>query len=87
MTTSTPSTARPVSIDELVERLTDPDLAVVDVRPLTAYNGWRTGTESRGGHIPGAVSFPLEWLTTVDEPEIRRLLERKGLAGDREVVV
>ncbi len=87
MTTQNPSTTRPISSDELVERLADPSLAIVDVRPLTAYNGWRTGTESRGGHIPGAVSFPLEWLTTVDGPEISRLFERKGLVGDREVVV
>ena len=57
-----PSTIRPTvsstdvrTIDtaDLRDRLGDPRLSVVDVRPLTAYNGWRLGTESRGGHVPG----------------------------------
>ena len=87
MTGSIPSIARPISSAELVARLNDPTLAIVDVRPLTAYNGWRTDAESRGGHIPGAMSFPLEWLTAVDGPEIGLLLERKGLTPDREIAV
>jgi molybdopterin synthase sulfurtransferase len=86
MTGSTATDTRPISTTELAQRLTDPGLVIVDIRPLTAYNGWRTGGESRGGHIPGAVSFPLDWLTTVDGPEISRLLERKGLTPDREIV-
>ena len=59
-----------IRVNALRDRLGDPSLTVVDVRPLTAYNGWRLGTESRGGHVPGATAFPVEWLRTVDEPEI-----------------
>ena len=43
-----------------------PELALIDVRPLPAYNGWRLDDEARGGHIPGAVAFPIEWLASVD---------------------
>ena len=46
---------RTIDIQELRERLDDPSLTVVDVRPLAAYNGWRLGSELRGGHSPAAV--------------------------------
>ena len=82
-TSSTPT----ISTDDLRDRLADPDLTIVDARPLTGYNGWRLDGEARGGHIPGAVPFPSAWLTSVDEPEIRRILDEKGVVPGRDVVV
>jgi thiosulfate/3-mercaptopyruvate sulfurtransferase len=76
-----------IETSELRDRLGDPSLTLVDVRPLAAYNGWRLNGEARGGHIPGASAFPIDWLRTVDEPEIARLLAGKGVAPDRDVVV
>jgi thiosulfate/3-mercaptopyruvate sulfurtransferase len=78
---------RTIDIQELRERLDDPSLTVVDVRPLAAYNGWRLGRELRGGHIPGATPFPIAWLDSVDEPEIARLSAGKGITADRDIVV
>ncbi|OGO51847.1 MAG: hypothetical protein A2Z32_09410 [Chloroflexi bacterium RBG_16_69_14] len=75
-----------ISTSELRDRLDDPDLTIVDVRPLAAYNGWRLQGEARGGHIPGAKAFPTAWLGTVDEAEIERLLDAKGLMAGREIV-
>lgn len=60
---------------------------VVDVRPLRFYNGWRQGDDPRGGHIPGAVSFPVEWLDSVDAPELARIVNEKGLTAAAPVVV
>ena len=85
MTTTTPRST--ISTEELRDRLTDPSLTIVDVRSLAAYNGWRQADDVRGGHIPGAAAFPIDWLRTVDEPEIARLLAGKGVAPDRDVVV
>jgi thiosulfate/3-mercaptopyruvate sulfurtransferase len=76
-----------ISTTELRDRLEDPTLTIVDVRPLAAYNGWRLEDEPRGGHIPGATAFPAEWLRTVDEAEIERLLETKGIVAGRDIVV
>jgi thiosulfate/3-mercaptopyruvate sulfurtransferase len=76
-----------ISTEELRGRLANPDLTIVDIRPLAAYNGWRLGGDARGGHIPGAVSFPWAWLGSVDDEEIRRLFQAKGIATDRTVVV
>jgi molybdopterin synthase sulfurtransferase len=81
------TTTRSIDTAELRDRLDDPSLTIVDVRPLAAYNGWRLGSEDRGGHIPGAVAFPVAWLDTVDEPEIARLFAGKGITADRTIVV
>ncbi len=54
---------------------------------MAAYNGWRLGAEPRGGHIPGAVAFPGEWLRSVDAAEIDRLLVAKGITPGRTVVL
>jgi thiosulfate/3-mercaptopyruvate sulfurtransferase len=72
---------------ELASRLDDPELTIVDVRPLTAYNGWRVAEEERGGHVPGAVAFPIAWLESVDDPEIERLLREKGIVDRNEIAV
>ena len=71
----------------LAARVGDPGLTIVDSRPLAAFNGWRLGDEVRGGHIPGAVAFPSAWATSVDRPEIERLLDEKAIAADNTVVV
>jgi molybdopterin synthase sulfurtransferase len=78
---------RSISTAELRDRLSDPGLTIVDARPLTGYNGWRLADEARGGHIPGAVSFPSAWLSSVDAPEIQRILDEKGIVPGREVIV
>jgi thiosulfate/3-mercaptopyruvate sulfurtransferase len=67
--------------------LSGADVTIVDSRPLAAYNGWRLDGESRGGHIPGAISFPSPWLSSVDAPEIHRILEEKGVLAARDVIV
>src|SRR5947208_15858035 len=76
-----------ISLAELRQRLGDPHLTIVDVRPLPAYNGWRTEGAARGGHIPSAVAFPSAWLESVDAPEVERLLRAKGILASREVVL
>src|SRR4051794_17490927 len=76
-----------VTAAELHERLEDATLTIVDVRPLPAYNGWRLNGTARGGHIPGAVSFPLAWLDSVDAAEVERLLEAKAIVSAQDVVV
>jgi 3-mercaptopyruvate sulfurtransferase SseA len=76
-----------ISTDELNRRRTDPDVTIVDVRPLYAFNGWRRNGEVRGGHIAGAVAFPSSWLPSVDDAELERLLDVKKIRADREIVL
>jgi molybdopterin synthase sulfurtransferase len=83
-----PASAIPaISTLELRQRLNDDHAIIVDLRPLPAYNGWRLANETRGGHLPGAVAFPSEWLTSLEDTELHRLLRSKGIGTGREVVV
>ncbi len=79
--------ASTIDTAELHRRLADPAFVVVDVRPIAAYNGWRLRGEAHGGHIPGAASFPLDWLETVEQVEVRKLLAAKGALAAETVVV
>ena len=76
-----------ISTTELHQRLDDPHLTIVDVRPLVAFNGWHRGGVARGGHVPGAVAFPIAWIDSVDAAEIERLLDSKGVIAGREIAV
>ena len=76
-----------ITTAELRDRLDDATLAIVDVRPLAAYNGWSLRGEARGGHVPGARAFPSAWLRSVDEPEVARILEEKGVVPGRSVAL
>ena len=72
---------------ELRQRLDDTTLALVDARPLHAFNGWRLDGPIRGGHIPGAVAFPAEWERLLDDADLGDVLVTKGITTDREVVL
>ena len=76
-----------IGTGELRRRLTDPELTIVDVRGLTAFNGWRLHGDARGGHVPGAVVFPHAWLDLLGHDDVESLLFAKGILPDREIVL
>jgi thiosulfate/3-mercaptopyruvate sulfurtransferase len=79
--------ANTLSSIELVEQLSNPELIIVDVRPMAAYNGWQLQGEARGGHIRGAVAFPLSWAADMEPAELETLFESKGLKQEKTIVV
>ncbi|HEY8438534.1 MAG TPA: rhodanese-like domain-containing protein [Candidatus Limnocylindrales bacterium] len=84
--TVTVSPIRSIAAEALEARLGEPSLVVVDTRPLAAYNGWGLGA-TRGGHIPGAIAIPAEWLPRLDGPELDSLLATHRLDASRTIVV
>ena len=83
--------------DDILPRLGDSELALVDVRSPAEFNGeviappGMTETAQRAGHIPGAASIP--WAQTVREDgtfksadELRALYEGKGVTPDKDVI-
>jgi 3-mercaptopyruvate sulfurtransferase SseA len=76
-----------ISTAQLAQKLVDPASVVADVRPIAAYNGWRLGGETRGGHIRGAVTCPLSWADAMDDDEFRAVLTTKGITPDRTVIL
>jgi thiosulfate/3-mercaptopyruvate sulfurtransferase len=83
--------------DDILPRLGDPGLVLVDVRSPAEFSGQviappgMTETAQRAGHIPGAASIP--WAQTVTEDgrfksadELRALYAAKGVTADRDVI-
>jgi thiosulfate/3-mercaptopyruvate sulfurtransferase len=75
------------SVEELKDRLSDPQLVLLDMRPPEAYSN---------GHIPGARSFDIFGISLIDtRPEpleaflwmIEHLIQAKGVNADSKVVV
>ena len=75
-----------ISTAELAQQLLNLTLVVIDVRPMAAYNGWKLQGEARGGHIRGAIPFPLSWIDAVKAAELNTLLESKGITRDKTIV-
>lgn len=83
--------------DDILPRLGDAGLVLVDVRSPAEFAGeviappGMTETAQRAGHIPGAVSIP--WAQTVREDgtfksaaELEELYGAKGVTGDKDIV-
>ena len=83
--------------DDILPRLGDPELVLVDVRSPAEFNGeiiappGMSETAQRAGHIPGAASIP--WAQTVREDgtfkspdELAALYEAKGVTPDKDVI-
>jgi thiosulfate/3-mercaptopyruvate sulfurtransferase len=83
--------------DDILPRVGDSSLALVDVRSPAEFNGeviappGMTETAQRAGHIPGASSIP--WAQTVREDgtfkgrdELESLYSGKGITGDKDII-
>jgi len=77
-------TIKSISTDTLAQELNNPQVTIVDIRPVDAYNGWRVQGESRGGHIPGARSLPVKWTRYLEWPEI---VQSKNIHPEQRLIV
>lgn len=78
--TLTPNPAVSVTTEEMLARVGDQDVQIVDARTLGEFAG--TDIRAlRGGHIPGAVNIPYEMNWS--DPETRGKLARKQVADNR----
>jgi len=83
MTSITPT----IDAEQLDRQIGDGTVRVVDTRPLAAFNGWRLGGERRGGHIPGAIAIPADWLPRLEDVDLDRLIRSHELQGGPPVVL
>ena len=82
-----------ISIEELLERKTQPRVVLVDARPQNEYLG-NDDVWLRKGHIPGAISF--HWARLMGKEnthqflrkeQVQAELEAAGLTADKEIIV
>ncbi len=76
-----------INVDDLATMLLDPRVKIIDARPTAAFNGWRLGQETRGGHIPGAVAFPTAWAAGASNGDLAEVLSSKGVHRELSIVV
>jgi len=77
-----------ISLQDLTSALSSNEPPILlDVRPMAAYNGWKLRGETRGGHIPGAVAFPLSWFDDLNDAEILAALQERGLTSGTHLAV
>ncbi len=77
-------TVSEITAKELISKIGNTDVHIIDVRPVDAYNGWRLAGEIRGGHIPGARSIPLKWFNYIDWIEIVR---KKDILPGHKIII
>ena len=93
--TAHPNPDKLVTADWIHQRLTDPQLVLIDARPDDEYTGADGGMGGtvHPGHVPGA--YQLYWEKLVESadrpvflplPELRRQFEAGGAATDKTVV-
>jgi molybdopterin synthase sulfurtransferase len=82
-----PGTIATITAAELERALGRNEVAVVDSRPLAAFNGWRLQGERRGGHVPGATAIPRSWLPRLSDADFAVLVASHDLRPGSAVVV
>lgn len=75
-----------ISAGKIINKIKQPDCILIDVRCTSAFNGWSPGKNIVGGHICGAVNFPLAWIK-IKGGEIKKTLERKGIRQDKLLIL
>ncbi|HAF28359.1 MAG TPA: thiosulfate sulfurtransferase [Bacteroidales bacterium] len=73
-----------ITTRELVNKLDDSSLKIIDIRPVEAYNGWQLKNETRGGHIQNAKSLPFKWSNYIDWIEMVR---KKQILPEHEIII
>ncbi|MBQ9565942.1 MAG: sulfurtransferase [Synergistaceae bacterium] len=63
------------------------DVVMLDLRLEAAYQGWKLNGAARGGHVAGAMDFPLSWLPLLDDAKLGEVLSQKGVAAGKTVVL
>ena len=73
-----------IPYEELVERLGEPGLTILDVRSRAEFDGVRGAPcDPRQGHVPGAVNLDVQELTTLRADQLH---ERLGPAEATRIV-
>ncbi|MBE0653176.1 MAG: sulfurtransferase [Bacteroidales bacterium] len=73
-----------ITTAELLTLSGNPNVRIIDIRPVEAYNGWQLQNEIRGGHIKGAKSLPFKWSRYMDWIEVVR---HKEIFPGHEIIV
>lgn len=74
----------PLTTRWILDNLSNPEVKIIDIRPIDAYNGWRFNGEARGGHIKNAKALPFKWTAYFDWLDI---VKSKGISPTDTIVI
>jgi 3-mercaptopyruvate sulfurtransferase SseA len=73
-----------ITTNDLFAIIDEPNLHIIDTRPVHAYNGWKLEKQKRSGHIKGARCLPHKWSKYMDWIEI---VHSKGISTEDKIVL
>ena len=76
-----------LTIEAVLSDGIDQHTRILDIRPTAAYNGWALRNEERGGHTPGAISFPALWAQKAFDRELVGKFEERGITPADRILV
>ena len=62
------------SLDVFRAYINNKNCVMLDLRPEAAYQGWKLDGALRGGHVAGAMDFPISWLSLMDDTKLDEVL-------------
>ena len=75
------------SLDVFRAYINNKNCVMLDLRPEAAYQGWKLDGALRGGHVAGAMDFPISWLSLMDDTKLDEVLAQKGVTPGKTVIL
>lgn len=76
-----------LSQQEFLQAQQDPTVVIVDTRGDSLYNGFKSPNAARGGHIPNAVQFTVDWLDAIQPEYFEQFAADKGITKEKTLVL
>jgi len=75
-----------ISANDMLIKIKQPDSILIDVRNPNAFNGWALGKDDTGGHVCGAINFPLKWIFFRGR-QIKKTMKQKGITPEKQLIL
>lgn len=75
-----------LSVNEFKAAMQDENTVIVDTRGDSVHNGFKSPGAERGGHVPKAVQFTVDWLDAIHPDHFENFAAGKGLTKDKTIV-
>ncbi|MCK3658587.1 thiosulfate sulfurtransferase [Pasteurellaceae bacterium Pebbles2] len=75
-----------ISLSDFLNQKDQSNVIIVDTRGDSFYNGFKSPNATRGGHIPNAVQFTVDWLDAIQPDHFEQFAASKGITKDKTII-
>ncbi|MGV6988512.1 rhodanese-like domain-containing protein [Testudinibacter sp. P80/BLE/0925] len=79
--------ASDISQADVLKAQNNPEFVIVDTRGDSFYNGFKSPNAVRGGHIPNAVQFTVDWLDAIQPDYFESFAAGKGITKEKTIIL